>query len=271
MNTLIASSAVFLSSLFVVTAALIICAKMPSIGHKAVFITSILYAIFCLVFFARINGYTSAPTPGQIFNQRGVDYAVDLSSFSIMIDIASLCVSAFNIFTAIWILSHGRFGLWCFISIFAFLMFGILVASITQTSCLLVIFLCCCGFMAMFGWVVGLSYIDICVIGNIWIPLLLIVATAAAMLCRLYKNRQTNLTVKALITALGSLEILTSLAIGIRYLFPSRQAFDLCVKDLTTLAHLCGTTYANINLLIYVIAIVTLLTLNVFLIRRLRL
>ena len=125
--------------------------------------------------------------------------------------------------------------------------------------------------MAMLGWVVGLSYIDICVIGNIWIPLLLIVATAAVMLYRLYKHRQTNLTVKALITALGSLEILTSLAIGIHYLLPFRHAFDLCVKDLTTLAHLCGTSYANVNLLIYVIAIVALLTLNAFLIRRLRL
>ena len=113
----------------------------------------------------------------------------------------------------------------------------------------------CCKIMAGLGNLLGLSYKEICVIGNIYLQGGIWVLFAWIPTIVLMRHKQTPLTKKLyFILALGYGLIHTMLFIMFcgRYSFPIIDGFDVCVKDLQHIARNYSTTYQAINIYIFV-------------------
>lgn len=117
----------------------------------------------------------------------------------------------------------------------------------------------CCKIMSSLGDFVGLSYKEICVIGNIHIQggiwLLSALLPIIAMIWTLWKQTSFG-KLLYLIFAIGyglGCSILLMMFVE-RYSFPITEGFDICVNDLRFIAKAYNTTYQAINILIFVIA-----------------
>ena len=113
----------------------------------------------------------------------------------------------------------------------------------------------CCKIMAGLGNLLGLSYKEICVIGNIYLQGGIWVLFTWIPTIVLMRHKQTPLTKKLyFILALGYGLIHTMLFIMFcgRYSFPIIDGFDVCVKDLQHIARNYSTTYQAINIYIFV-------------------
>lgn len=117
----------------------------------------------------------------------------------------------------------------------------------------------CCRIMSSLGDFFGLSYKEICVIGNIhiqggiWILSALLPITA--LIWMLWKQRSFGrflYLIFAVGYGLGS-SILLMMFVE-RYSFPIIEGFDICVNDLRFIAKVYNTTYQAINIFIFVIA-----------------
>ena len=114
----------------------------------------------------------------------------------------------------------------------------------------------CCKIMAGLGNLLGLSYKEICVIGNIYLQGGIWVLFTWIPTIVLMRHKQTPLTKKLyFILALGYGLIHTMLFIMFcgRYSFPIIDGFDVCVKDLQHIARNYSTTYQAINIYIFVV------------------
>ena len=125
-------------------------------------------------------------------------------------------------------------------------------------------FLECCGVMAYFAWLLGLTYQEFCVIGNIYMQgaICLLAALAPLLLC----IRTKQAPWKWLISGGNALLhlVIISLFFG-HYWMPLVRAFDLCVQDLNRLGALFGSSYVMVNIIIFVILFVVDLALNALL------
>lgn len=114
----------------------------------------------------------------------------------------------------------------------------------------------CCKIMSSLGDFFGLSYKEICVIGNIHIQGGIWILLAWIPTIVLMRHKQTSLTKKLyLISAWGYGLIHTMLFIMFceRYSFPITEGFDVCVMDLRQIAKIYQTTYQAVNIYIFVI------------------
>ena len=114
----------------------------------------------------------------------------------------------------------------------------------------------CCKIMSGLGDFLGLSYKEVCVIGNIHIQggIWLLLAWIPTIV--LMRHKQTSLIKKLyLILALGYGLIHTMLFFMFceRYSFPITEGFDICVMDLRQIAKSNHTTYQAVNIYIFVI------------------
>ena len=114
----------------------------------------------------------------------------------------------------------------------------------------------CCKIMSELGNLLGLSYKEICVIGNIhiqggiwilfaWIPTLV-----------LMQQKQTSLNKKLFLifaTGYGLIHSMIYIMLCERYSFPITERFDVCVMDLRLIAKIYHTTYQAVNIYIFVI------------------
>ena len=125
-------------------------------------------------------------------------------------------------------------------------------------------FLECCGVMAYFAWLLGLTYQEFCVIGNIYMQgaICLLAALAPLLLCIRTKQAPWEWLLSGG-NALLHLVII-SLFFG-HYWMPLERAFDLCVQDLNRLGALFGSSYVMVNIIIFVILFVVDLALNALL------
>lgn len=125
-------------------------------------------------------------------------------------------------------------------------------------------FLECCGVMAYFAWLLGLTYQEFCVIGNIYMQgaICLLAALAPLLLCLRTKQAPW----KWLLSGGNALLhlVIISLFFG-HYWMPLERAFDLCVQDLNRLGALFGSSYVMVNIIIFVILFVVDLALNALL------
>lgn len=125
-------------------------------------------------------------------------------------------------------------------------------------------FLECCGVMAYFAWLLGLTYQEFCVIGNIYMQgaICLLAALAPLLLC----IRTKQAPWKWLLSGGNALLhlVIISLFFG-HYWMPLERAFDLCVQDLNRLGALFGSSYVMVNIIIFVILFVVDLALNALL------
>lgn len=125
-------------------------------------------------------------------------------------------------------------------------------------------FLECCGVMAYFAWLLGLTYQEFCVIGNIYMQgaICLLAALAPLLLC----IRTKQAPWKWLLSGGNALLhlVIISLFFG-HYWMPLESAFDLCVQDLNHIGALFDSSYVMVNIIIFVILFVVDLALNALL------
>ena len=114
------------------------------------------------------------------------------------------------------------------------------------------LFSLCCGIMYALGSLLGLSYEEVCVIGNIYVQGALLVAATATPLWYAFKQGEHHA-----IKIITVVNILCCSALVLyfcfRYAPPLGVAFDRCVDDLNNLAAVWNTTYVVVNVLIFVL------------------
>ena len=114
----------------------------------------------------------------------------------------------------------------------------------------------CCKIMSGLGNILGLSYKEICVIGNIYIQGGIWILSALIPMIVLMLHQQTSCMKKLyLIFAIGYALIHSILFIIFceRYSFPITEGFNICVDDLQHIAKVYNTTYQAVNIYIFVI------------------
>ena len=110
----------------------------------------------------------------------------------------------------------------------------------------------CCEIMYALGDLLGLSYQEVCVIGNIYVQGALLVAAAAVPVWFAFKQKSHYaLKVAACINVLCYSALV--LYFCFRYAPPLAASFDRCVEDLKNLAEAWHTTYVVVNIAIFVL------------------
>ena len=147
--------------------------------------------------------------------------------------------------------------------LFAILMIGICISLVTGVSLDQGFFAACCGVMGAVGVAWGLTYKEICVIGNIYLEAGVCVLSALWLTwttIKVYRRNRTILHSLLMSAGLlyGMIYLLVFLLICIHYAMPMEKAFDLCYHELLMLASDWHTTYNNVNYLIFIILFLVL-------------
>lgn len=205
--------------------------------------TTTLYLVFSAVAFGRLVGVLPTINIGPIVEDQTV---FDL--YSPLIQLALLATVVFNIFCTWWIWRGFGFWRWFITCVCLYFIFGGLGGIMFGINPIMVWFGGCCAIMALTGWVLGLTYVEACVIGNIWAPALAIIASA---ICMMINVRNITWKFKTICYIFGSLQIFIMLILLLRYWGSMDFAFDLCIQDLRALASFFHTTYEIINIIVY--------------------
>lgn len=143
--------------------------------------------------------------------------------------------------------------------LFAILMIGLCICMVTGVSLDQGFFAACCGVMGAGGVAWGLTYKEICVIGNIYMEAGVCLLSALWFTwstIRFYRQRRTML--RGLLFSAGIIYGIAYLSafvmICCHYAMPLEKAFDLCYHELMFLASEWHTTYNNVNYLIFIIS-----------------
>ncbi|MDE6022516.1 MAG: hypothetical protein K2G13_03335, partial [Muribaculaceae bacterium] len=199
----------------------------------------------------------------EIVGQKGFDPGVLPISIESIIRCGFLMGIFMNIVTSLWIFLRRGFWGWCLIMTSIFCVGGIVSGPLVGVTPVISLFGLCCGAMAMVGWVFGLTYVEFCVIGNIWLPCLGIIATSIYLGygCVRGFGRHTIIAVSGITFATA--EIAGMLALLWHYRGSMNEAFYTCVRDLKYIAALAGTTYEVVNLVIYILGSVVLMAIDI--------
>ena len=136
-------------------------------------------------------------------------------------------------------------------------------------------FASCCASLGISGLSWGLTYKEICVIGNIYIQ------TAIVFLSTLYivwmgyrrnkfKTNIGNFLLMLFLVLYGFMMFAACYIIIIHYALPLEEAYDLCYKELVSWARSYGMTYFQINYYIFIIGFLIITIGNILFGRLLR-
>ena len=115
----------------------------------------------------------------------------------------------------------------------------------------------CCGVMWLAGKALGLSYKEICVIGNIYVEALVCLLTALWVTWICVRNFRRQRTPERGIVMAGGIVyglmfVGAFILICKHYAMPLNDAFDLCYSELVMLAGKYHTTYNMVNYVIFI-------------------
>ena len=167
-----------------------------------------------------------------------------------------------------WIL--GAFTLFLLV----IMLIGIAISMATGCSFDQGFFAACCGVMGAGGVAWGLTYKEICVIGNIYMEAGICLLSALWLTWATIKIfRQRRTVSRGLLMSVGILYSLVYL-IGFwmiyrHYAMPLEKAFDLCYHELIVLALDWHTTYNNVNYMIFILLFLVLTIGNILFASRL--
>ncbi|MBQ3631141.1 MAG: hypothetical protein II949_07865 [Prevotella sp.] len=152
--------------------------------------------------------------------------------------------------------------------LFATLIIGICISLVIGVSLDQGFFAACCGVMGAVGVAWGLTYKEICVIGNIYLEAGVCVLSALWLTWSTIKVYRRNRTIlHSLLMSAGLLcgmfYLLVFWLICCHYAMPMEKAFDLCYHELLMLASDWNTTYNNVNYLIFIILFLVLTVGNI--------
>ena len=128
----------------------------------------------------------------------------------------------------------------------------------------------CVIFLQLLGKCTGLSYVQISVVFNLWIQGgVLVLSGCLPFVQSLMCSSQTHegmwwvIMICALFYA--SVYLMGFVLMLRHYRLPFNRAFDRCVSDLQRIAHVWHCSYYAVNITIFVIFFLLLLSLNIFL------
>ena len=152
--------------------------------------------------------------------------------------------------------------------LFATLIIGICISLVIGVSLDQGFFAACCGVMGAVGVAWGLTYKEICVIGNIYLEAGICLLSALWLTWSTIKAYGRNRTRQhCLLMSLGLLYgmiyLFVFLLICNHYAMPMEKAFDLCYHELLMLASDWNTTYNNVNYLIFILLFLVLTVGNI--------
>lgn len=123
------------------------------------------------------------------------------------------------------------------------------------------LFYVCCEIMYTLGNLLGLSFQEVCVIGNIYVQGALLMAAAALPLWYAFKQEKHYV-----LKATTCINVLCCSALVLyfcfRYAPPLAPSFDRYVEDLMNLAQSWQTTYVVVNIVIFVLWWIASIALN---------
>ena len=151
----------------------------------------------------------------------------------------------------IWVISFLAFFVGCC------LMVGVVGSVLTGYSLDYCFFGACCAFMGTWGVAWGLSYKEICVIGNIYIEaaiclLSTLLVTWNCIKCFLNHKALVRALLMLLGVGYGLFGLIVFACICYHYAMPLEEAFDLCYRELIWMAKTYHTTYNIVNYVIFI-------------------
>ena len=150
----------------------------------------------------------------------------------------------------------------------AILIIGICISLVTGVSLDQGFFAACCGVMGVVGVAWGLTYKEICVIGNIYLEAGICLMSALWLTwstIKVYRRNRTILHSLLMSAGLlyGMIYLFVFLLICNHYAMPMEKAFDQCYHELLMLASDWNTTYNNVNYLIFILLFLVLTVGNI--------
>ena len=135
---------------------------------------------------------------------------------------------------------------------------AIIGSAVTERSLDECFFGACCCLLYGVGFVVGLTYKEICVIVNIYLQAFVCLLSALWVTWVCIRNyRQSKTNGRMLLMLLGILYGIAYMAAFVwlctHYAMPLDDAFNLCYRELMSLASMYQTTYNIVNYLIFIV------------------
>lgn len=121
------------------------------------------------------------------------------------------------------------------------------------------LFAVCVKFLRWLSAYSHLTYKEVSVVFNLWIQgIVLLVANIIPLAVGIAKG--CGIITLVLLMVYASVSTLTILKILYHYMMPMDDAFDLCVKDLLKIAAKCNRSYNFVNIAIFVVFYLLLLS-----------
>ena len=242
--------------------------KIATGRSVALIIAATVYAALCFVAYGKLAGLIPCVQIMEIINQKGYDTSVLPLSVEKLLDLLLAGGILFNILTAVWFFLRWGFWKWCLTVAAVFCISSAAMGPLLlNMSPLYSLFGACCGIMAGVGWILGLTYVEFCVIGNIWVPCAAMVFASAYLIYASVRNfTSADLpmqAVRVLLIAFGGVQILVGSWLLLHYAGTMQEAFYRCVRDLRMLAQIFHTTYEAVNIFIYVFLGVAILAFDI--------
>lgn len=219
-------------------------------GQIILFLLALAYCAFCFVAFGRMAGLVPTVSVADMIAQKGYDYGRLALPVDALLSGAFWLGTLFNLASAACVWRGVKLWKWIVGCIVAFCIAACLGSLFVPISPLMALFGACCGFMAGVGWVLGLTYIQFCVIGNIWLQCATISAAAAWLI---YRASSRLSVIRLAAIGFGVVQILMCVATMVHYQGTMHDAFYRCVDDLNNLAAMTGSTYIAVNIYLYVL------------------
>ena len=145
----------------------------------------------------------------------------------------------------------------------AILIIGICISLVTGVSLDQGFFAACCGVMGVVGVAWGLTYKEICVIGNIYLEAGICLLSALWLIwstIKVYRRNRTILHSLLMSAGLlyGMIYLFVFLLICNHYAMPMDKAFDLCYHELWMLSSAWHISYNYVNYVIFIILFLVL-------------
>lgn len=229
---------------------------------------TLVYCVFCFIVFGKLQGVLPSQSVEQFISQHGYDAGRLPIAVSNLVQLALIGGCLLNLFTVLAIWRKTGFWKYCIVIVLLFCLAGVLIGPVIGLSPIYSLFGLCCAFMASVAWVLGLTYAEFCVIGNIWIPCAAVIGTASFLVyaswcnMRLHSGMASVWPIGTIIFAF--LQIIGAMLLLYHYAGTMREAFYRCVQDLKLLAALAHTSYEAVNIFLWVFVGTSLLAFNIF-------
>lgn len=240
----------FLSSLPIIALAALRLRRHFGIGWTVFLLLAMAYGAFSLTAWGRMAGFIPTVSVTDMISQIGYDCGRLPLPVDTLLSVAFWLGTLFNAASAVCLWYRVKLWQWIAGCIVAFCCVACLGSVFVPISPIAALFGACCGFMVVVGWVMGLSYIQVCVIGNIWLQCVMISAAAGWLIYRASSKLSFS---RLLAIGFGTCQIILSLAVFVHYQGTMHEAFYRCVDDLNRIAAMTCSTYIAVNIYIYVI------------------